>query len=176
MITWSVILPKIHYGDVIMGALASQITRLAIVYSTVYSDADERKHQSSASLAFVWGIHRDRWIPRTKGQLRGKCFHLMTSSWYVWKYVPLIVAVRPSAKILKPYDFWCESNSMQISLCSHTKTNQLITKCLPWHDGCRAKYQARWQLLWNEIIIQSELRSKKCDVHSLFVTAYALKW
>ena len=47
----------------------------------VYSDADQRKHQSSASLAFVWGIHRDRWIPRTKGQLRGKCFHLMTSSW-----------------------------------------------------------------------------------------------
>ena len=30
---------------------------------------------------FVWGIHRDRWIPRTKGKLRGKCFHLMTSSW-----------------------------------------------------------------------------------------------
>ena len=29
----------------------------------------------------MWGIHRDRWIPRTKGQLRGKCFHLMTSSW-----------------------------------------------------------------------------------------------
>ena len=48
---------------------------------TVYSDADQRKHQSSKSLAFVWGIHRDRWIPRTKGQLRGKCFHLMTSSW-----------------------------------------------------------------------------------------------
>ena len=39
----------------------------------------QRKHQSSASLAFVRGIHRDRWIPRTKGQLRGKCFHLMTS-------------------------------------------------------------------------------------------------
>ena len=46
----------------------------------LYSDADQRKHQSSASLAFVRGIHRDRWIPRTKGQLRGKCFHLMTSS------------------------------------------------------------------------------------------------
>ena len=41
-----------------MGAKASQITSLTIVYSTVYSDADERKHQSSASLAFVWGIHR----------------------------------------------------------------------------------------------------------------------
>ena len=63
-----------------MGAITSQITSLTIVYSTVYSDADRRKHQSSASLAFVWVIHRDRWIPRTKGQLRGKCFHLMTSS------------------------------------------------------------------------------------------------
>ena len=63
-----------------MGRVASQITSLTIVYTTVYSDADQSKHQSSASLAFVWGIHRDRWIPRTKGQLRGKCFHLMTSS------------------------------------------------------------------------------------------------
>ena len=41
-----------------MGMIASQITSLTIVYSTVYSDADHRKHQSSASLAFVRGIHR----------------------------------------------------------------------------------------------------------------------
>ena len=47
-----------HYGDVIMDAMASQFTSLTIVYSTVYSDTDQRKHQSSASLAFVWGIHR----------------------------------------------------------------------------------------------------------------------
>ena len=47
-----------HYSDVIMGAMASQITSLIIIYSTVYSGADQRKHQSSASLAFVWGIHR----------------------------------------------------------------------------------------------------------------------
>ena len=60
-----------HYDDVIMTTMASHITSLTVVYSTVYSDADQRKHQSSASLAFVWGIHRDRWIPRTKGQLRG---------------------------------------------------------------------------------------------------------
>ena len=43
-----------HYNDIIMGAIASQITSLTIVYSTIYSDADQRKHQSSASLAFVW--------------------------------------------------------------------------------------------------------------------------
>ena len=36
-----------------MGAIASQITSLTIVYSNINSDADQRKHQSSASLAFV---------------------------------------------------------------------------------------------------------------------------
>ena len=41
-----------------MGAIASQITSLTIVYSIVYSDADQSKHQSSASLAFVREIHR----------------------------------------------------------------------------------------------------------------------
>ena len=41
-----------------MGSMASQITSLTIIYSTVYSDADQRKHQSLASLAFVRGIHR----------------------------------------------------------------------------------------------------------------------
>ena len=47
-----------HYDDVIMGAMASQITSFTIVYSTVYSGTDQRKHQSSASLAFLRGIHR----------------------------------------------------------------------------------------------------------------------
>ena len=42
-----------HYNDDIMIAMASQITSLTIVYSTFYSGADQRKHQSSASLAFV---------------------------------------------------------------------------------------------------------------------------
>ena len=41
-----------------MGIVASQITGLTIVYTTVYSDADQSKHQSCASLAFMWGIHR----------------------------------------------------------------------------------------------------------------------
>ena len=43
-----------------MGTMTSQITSLTIVYSTVYSDADQRKHQSSSSLAFVRGILRGR--------------------------------------------------------------------------------------------------------------------
>ena len=73
-----------HYNDVIMGAIASQITSLTIVYSIICSDADQRKHQSSASLVFVRGIHRGPVnSPPTNGQLRGKCFHLMTSSWRI---------------------------------------------------------------------------------------------
>ena len=56
--SWALTMPKAHYGDVVMGTVASQITSLTIVYSTVYSGADQRKHQSSASLAFVPGIHR----------------------------------------------------------------------------------------------------------------------
>ena len=47
-----------HYSDIIMGAMASQLTSLTIVYSNVYSGADKKKYQSSASVAFVRGIHR----------------------------------------------------------------------------------------------------------------------
>ena len=52
-----------HYSDIIMGAMASQITRVPIVYATVCSDAYQSKHKSSASLAFVRGIHRSPMTP-----------------------------------------------------------------------------------------------------------------
>ena len=67
-----------HCKDDIMGAMASQITSLTIVYSTVYSGADHRKHQSSASLAFVRGIHRWPVYSPHKGPVMGNCFHLIT--------------------------------------------------------------------------------------------------
>ena len=57
METFSALL-AIHYDDVIMTMLASQITSLTVVYSIVYSGVIQRKHQSSASLAFVREIHR----------------------------------------------------------------------------------------------------------------------
>ena len=47
-----------HYNDVIMSAMTSQITGVSIVCSSVGSGADQRKYQSSASLAFVWGSHQ----------------------------------------------------------------------------------------------------------------------
>ena len=57
-----------------MGAMASKITSLTIVYSTVYSGADQRKHQSSASLAIVWGIHRWPVNSPQKGPVTWKMF------------------------------------------------------------------------------------------------------
>ena len=62
-----------HCSDVMMGAMASQITSVYFVYTTVCSDADQIKLQSSASLASVrgilWGEFTGyRWIPRTKGK------------------------------------------------------------------------------------------------------------
>ena len=59
-LTWIVVHSCLNprYNDVVMNAMASQITRVYVVYSTVVSDADQRKYQSSASLVFVRGIHR----------------------------------------------------------------------------------------------------------------------
>ena len=57
-----------------MSAMASQITSLTIVYSAVYSGADQRKPQSSASLAFVWGIHRGPVNCPHKGPVTQKMF------------------------------------------------------------------------------------------------------
>ena len=63
-----------YYTDVIMSAMASQITNRTTSCSTVYSGADQRKHQSSASLAFMRGIHR--WPVKSphKGPVTRKTF------------------------------------------------------------------------------------------------------
>ena len=71
---------SLHYNDVIIGMIASQITSLTIVYLIVYSEADRKKHQSSASLAFVRGIHRGPVNSLHKWPVTRKFFHLMTSS------------------------------------------------------------------------------------------------
>ena len=63
----------LHYSDV-MSAMASQITSLTIFYPTLYSGADQRKHQSSMSLAFVRGIHRRPVNSPHKGPVTRKMF------------------------------------------------------------------------------------------------------
>ena len=55
-----------EYSDVMVGAMASQITSLTIVYSTVYSGADQRKYKSSASLALRWPVNSPHKWPVTR--------------------------------------------------------------------------------------------------------------
>ena len=73
-LSYTVIFQTIHNCDVIMIMMASQITSLTIVYSTVYSGADQRKHQSSMSLAFVRGILQWPVNSPLKGTIKRKMF------------------------------------------------------------------------------------------------------
>ena len=71
-----------------MGAIASQITSLTIVYSTIYSDAVQRTHQSSASLAFVRGIHRGPVNSPHKWPVTRKMFPFDNVIMCWWKVLP----------------------------------------------------------------------------------------
>ena len=69
-----------------MGATASQITGILIIYSTICSGADQRKYQSSASLTFERGIHRSPVGSPHKWPVTRKCIYLMTS-WCLWLWL-----------------------------------------------------------------------------------------
>ena len=122
---WS--LTAIHYNDVIMGAMASQITAVSIVYSTICSGADQRKHQSSASLPFVRGIHRWPVNSPHKGPVTPKMFPI----W--WRVIMLnkckalvawsLFASRPSANIMMAKAGRCISGNPRRTI-----------SC--WHDMC----------------------------------------
>ena len=63
-----------HYSDVIMSLMMSQITDVLMVYSTVCSGTDQRKHQSFTQLAFVRRIHHWSVDSPHKGPLTRKMF------------------------------------------------------------------------------------------------------
>ena len=66
-----------------MGKIASQITSLTIVYSTVYSDTDQGKHQSSASLAFVRGIYAENVSIWWRHHVRARFLEVVHSLTYI---------------------------------------------------------------------------------------------
>ena len=78
-----------HYCDTIMGTAASQVTSLTFVYITVYSDADQSKHQISASLAFVWGIHQGPVNSPHKWPVMREMFPFDDVIMIKWKHFPL---------------------------------------------------------------------------------------
>ena len=74
-----------------MGAVTSQITSLTIVYSTVYSGADQRKHQSSTSLAFVRGINRGPVNSPHKWPLTRKMFPFYDVIMFTYKKLAALI-------------------------------------------------------------------------------------
>ena len=114
-----------------MGTMVSQITSLTIVYSTVYSGADQRKHQSSASLAFVRGIHRSPVNSPHKLPVTRKIFpfdDVIMRSLY-------LLDVRPCANMV--VSLWNLTHHFADALVEfHGKmiTQGLSRLCQKWHD------------------------------------------
>ena len=92
-----------------MGTMASQITSLTIVYSTVYSGADQRKHQRSASLALVRGFHQWPGNSPHKGPVTRKMFpfdDVIIFDPCIWERVVLSVPIQqPPTTALVPVKF-----------------------------------------------------------------------
>ena len=110
----------VHYSDVIMGMMASQITSLMIVCLTIYSSADQRKHQSSTSLAFVWGIHRWPVNSPHKGPVMRKMFPFDEVLCFESQLMPYTRADRITAQVgwrYKPKK-WIQLEPPN-ELCSH---------------------------------------------------------
>ena len=130
---------RVHYGDVIMGAIASQITSLTIVSSIFYSDADQRKDESSASLAFAGNSPWSSWPgcdrSRTVMTIRQMYYHSATGRTKV-HYT--------KGEILR------KSSFLQLHYADHAIMSQLCT-C---HDSSAVVTCAK---LWIDIILLSGL-------------------
>ena len=119
-----------------MGTIASQITSLMIVYSIFYWDTDQRKHQSSASLAFVQGIHRSPVNSPHKGQWRGALMFSLTqmasyaenvSIW--WRHQDWTTAYTENQELDNRRYIWTQ----WIHGCSHSAC---INTLRPRQNGC----------------------------------------
>ena len=97
-----------------MGTMVSLITSLAIVYSSIYSGADQRKYQSFASLAFVRGIHRDIAFNNVFSVL---CDLVLRESQNIVLYLTTInpatlICYRMVPYLEKNMGFWCLANEV----------------------------------------------------------------
>ena len=118
--TWVVKILPYHYNDVIMGAIASQVTSITTVFSTVYLDTDQRKHQSSASLAFV-GISPHKWPVTRKMFPFDDVIMWKTTLWqkphnrHLWYYQICLPEYR-SFSASRFRTFWCKVRESVISV------------------------------------------------------------
>ena len=132
---------KKHYSDVIMGAIASQITILTIIYLILFSGADQRKHQSSASLAFVRGIHR--WPVNAP---------------HKW---PVTRKMFPSDDVIMYYKSLLYNSYPQST--SHRNPNIMLSVCLM--QSCSAQFDMYLDSKLSIIDFQNILISPFCQIY-----------
>ena len=101
-------LTHLHYSDVIMSVMVYQITKVSIVYSSICSGTDQRKHQSSTSLAFVRGIHRSPVNSPHKGPVTWKIFP--------FDHVIMYIFILPFSPRRQPHLF---SGSLATLVCNN---------------------------------------------------------
>ena len=120
-----------------MSALASQITSLTIVYSTDYPGADQRKHQSSASLAFVRGIHRWPVNSPHKGLVTWKMFPFDDVIMKIFNWI----LARSARKRNKVYNVYMTCSS----------TTSPPSGPLTWKILYEASYEWAQVTVWNKM-------------------------
>ena len=117
-----------------MGTIASQITSLTIVYSALYSGADQSKHQCSASLAFVWRIHRGP-----------------VNSPHKW---PVTRKMSPFDDVIMLHRFLSVYLSICLSICPYVHTGSRSRRHHHLQPRCDAKKESLWVIsfgafMWN---------------------------
>ena len=134
-----------HYSDIIMGTMVSQITSIWIVYSTVCSGADQRKDQSSASLAFVRGIHR--W---QRGSNAKKNFHLMTS-WCITDYAKhrqWFHGTKPVPEPMLTYHQWGPVTFTQGQFLKRYLSHQWLKWAWKWPKIHSNLFRGQWLIIY----------------------------
>ena len=141
-----------HYGDIIMSAMASRITGISSVCSTVCSGANQenikRKHQSFASLVLVRGIHRWREFPAQRAsnaEIVSICWHhhgqdlhlklSCTNSQVLRYWISLVECPIVPSPTKRPFstfsEIWMEMDTFPLRKC--------ISKCRLQY-GCHSMY------------------------------------
>ena len=164
-----------------MTTMASQITSLTIVYSAVYAGADQRKHQSSPSLAFVRGIHRGPVNSPHKWPVKRKMFPFDDVIMYT---------VRPKNYVRYPcfvaiwWDVTTDRFSLNLSRSLHWQLGQYFDSlqlvkqyrymgCKAYNIKSISENRHFWMKFWLVAVIQM---SPKCVIVIIALFRYQDKY
>ena len=131
-----------------MGAMASLITSLTSVYWTVHPGADQRKHQSSASLAFVWEIHRRPVNSPHKWPVTRKMFPFDD-----------VIMIFPKGK----FNFWGMKNNtnQSTSAKSHEPT---LSKHQVWGSKAPGRCDSNFESVITKHILEIKFMRASCEI------------